>query len=453
LDKQKTHANPIDNAVIVWKSTHTAAMVAVRSFLIGGYMKRIGAIVLSIALTAGLLLASPAQAAKKTLLIWATGDDASTKVTQAAAKVFMRKNPGVKVTVQTIGWGDGYAKVLSAAAAKKGPDIITGGLSWGISLGNQGALADLRPLGLANFVQPKVPTQIYRSLIAYGSSKVYAVPYDLTLMMMFYDKKTFQKAGITSAPKTIEQFNAAAQKLKSTAGVTVPVYNEWGNADWLGWFNWLYSSGGSLYNSKCKVSITSAKSKAALQQYKKLYDDYGALKPGVADWSMNDNLKNGKYGIGFSGNFQASSLFTFYRDYKDWDAAPVPSASGEKSISFIGGRGISIMKYSKKKALAASFIKGLYDVNTVTAMNAVGSIENSIFLSPVLNFTETIVAYPASVLKTIKNQLRTAQGPPNCVGWEDSQADVTKEIQAYLFDNKNIDAALAAAAAVMKSNL
>ena len=40
-------------------------------------------------------------------------------------------------------------------------DVITGGLSWGISLGQKGALADLRPLGVASFVQPKVPSQAF----------------------------------------------------------------------------------------------------------------------------------------------------------------------------------------------------------------------------------------------------------------------------------------------------
>jgi len=414
-------------------------------------MKRLGAIAIAIVMAVGVLMAPTANAKpNSSLLIWATGDDASTKVTRAAAKVFMRNNPGVKVTVQTIGWGDGYAKVLAAAAAKKGPDVITGGLSWGISLGQKGALADLRQLGVPSYVQPKVPSQIYNSLIAYGSSKVYAVPYDLTLMMMFYDKRTFEDAGITQAPKTIAEFNAAAQKLKD-AGIDRPVYNEWGNADWLGWFNWLYSSGGSLYNAKCKVTINNAKGIAALNQYKKLYDDFDAPKPGVADWSMNDNLKNQKYGIGFSGNFQASSLYTFYRDYKDWNAVPVPKAAGEKSVSFIGGRGISIMKYSKNQQVAAKFIRSLYDINTVTAMNSVGTVENSIFLSPVIKYADTIASYPKSVLKTIKSQLATAQGPPNCVGWEDSQADVTKEIQDFLFEGKSAKAALDAAAAAMKS--
>ena len=418
-------------------------------------MKRLGAIAVAITMIAGVVLNAPANAAaKQTLTVWATGGDADAAVMKAAGKAFEDANPGVTVKVEAISWGDGYAKVLAAAAAKKGPDVFTGGLSWGISAGNKGALADLRALGVANYVQPKVPVQIYKALVGYKSTKVYAVPFDLTLMMMFYDKTTLKNAGITSTPDTIDEFNAAAAKLKA-AGVATPVYNEWGNADWLGFFSWLYSMGGSLYDAKCNVTINNSKGVAALTQYKKLYTDFGAPKPGVADWSMNDNIKQGKYGIGFSGNFQASSYYTYYKDYKNWAAAPVPASPGSKSVAFIGGRGISIMGYASgtQQRLAAKFIKSLYDRNVVRQMNIVGAAQNSIFLSPVIDNADTIDAYPADVLKIIKSQLKDAQGPPNCNGWEDSQAGVTTALQSYLFDSASAKAALDEAAAVMKSKL
>jgi len=401
---------------------------------------------------AGIVINAPANAAKQTLTVWATGGDADAAVLAAAANAFELTNPNVTVKVEAISWGDGFAKVLAAAAAKKGPDIFTGGLSWGISAGNKGALADLRKLGVASYVQPQVPAKVFQALVGYKSTKVYAVPFDLTLMMMFYDKNTMSKAGVTSAPKTVAEFNATAEKLKA-AGVKSPVYNEWGNADWLGFFSWLYSMGGSLYDSKCQVSINNAKGVAALTQYKKLYTDYGAPKPGVADWSMNDNIKKGNYGIGFSGNFQASSYYTYYKDYKDWTAAPVPAEPGSKSVAFIGGRGISIMGYTSpaKQKIAASFIKSLYNYNVVKAMNQVGAAQNAIFLSPVIKYADTIAVYPKDVLATIKSQLSSAQGPPNCNGWEDAQNDVTTALQTYLFGSASAQAALDQAAAAMKA--
>jgi ABC-type glycerol-3-phosphate transport system substrate-binding protein len=420
-------------------------------------VKRLGVISVAVAVAAGAVVSAPANSATKvtTLTVWSTGGDADALVMGAAGKAFEAANPNVKVKVEAIGWGDGYAKVLAAAASKSGPDIFTGGLSWGISAGDKGALADLRPLGVATSIQPKVPAQIYKALIAYKSSKVYAVPYDLTLMMMFYDKTTLKSAGVTSAPKTIAEFNAAAAKIKAVSGVKNAVYNEWGNGDWLGFFSWLYSSGGSFYDAKCKVTINNATAVDALTQYKKLYTDYEAPKPGVADWSMNDNIKSGKYGIGFSGNFQASSYYTYYKDYKNWTAAPVPAAPGKKSVAFIGGRGISIMGYvsATKQRLAAKFISSLYDVNVVKAMNVVGAANNAIFLSPVVAYADTIASYPDDVLATIKAQLKDAQGPPNCIGWEDSQNDVTSAVQKYLFGSTSAQDALDAAAKAMKSRL
>jgi multiple sugar transport system substrate-binding protein len=418
-------------------------------------VKRLGVISVAVAVAAGAVVSAPANSAPKvtTLTVWSTGGDADALVMAAAGKAFEAANKNVKVKVEAIGWGDGYAKVLAAAASRSGPDIFTGGLSWGISAGDKGALADLRPLGVATRIQPKVPAQIYKALVAYKSSKVYAVPYDLTLMMMFYDKNTLKDAGVTSAPKTIAEFNAAATKIKALSGVKNAVYNEWGNGDWLGFFSWLYSNGGSFYDAKCKVTINNAAGVDSLEQYKKLYSDYEAPKPGVADWSMNDNIKSGKYGIGFSGNFQASSYYTYYKDYKNWTAAPVPAAPGKKSVAFIGGRGISIMGYvpAAKQRLAAQFINSLYDINVVKAMNVVGAANNAIFLSPVVSYADTIESYPADVLTTIKSQLKDAQGPPNCLGWEDSQNDVTSAIQKYLFGSTSAKDALDAAAVAMKS--
>ena len=115
---------------------------------------------------AGVVFSAPANAAaKQTLTVWATGGDADAAVMKAAGKAFEDANPGVTVKVEAISWGDGYAKVLAAAAAKKGPDVFTGGLSWGISAVNKGALADLRALGVSGYVQPKVQVQISKVLV------------------------------------------------------------------------------------------------------------------------------------------------------------------------------------------------------------------------------------------------------------------------------------------------
>jgi hypothetical protein len=86
-------------------------------------------------------------------------------------------------------------------------------------------------------------------------------------------------------------------------------------------------------------------------------------------------------------------------------------------------------------------------------MNVVGAANNAIFLSPVVAYADTIASYPDDVLATIKAQLKDAQGPPNCIGWEDSQNDVTSAVQKYLFGSTSAQDALDAAAKAMKSRL
>ena len=83
-------------------------------------MKRLGVISVAVAVAAGAVVSAPANSATKvtTLTVWSTGGDADALVMGAAGKAFEAANPGVKVKVEAIGWGDGYAKVLAAAASK-----------------------------------------------------------------------------------------------------------------------------------------------------------------------------------------------------------------------------------------------------------------------------------------------------------------------------------------------
>ena len=50
---------------------------------------------------------------------------------------------GNTVTVEAVDWGTAHAKILTAATSGEGPDIMTGGLSWGIEFGELGGMIDL----------------------------------------------------------------------------------------------------------------------------------------------------------------------------------------------------------------------------------------------------------------------------------------------------------------------
>src|SRR5262245_51292773 len=82
-----------------------------------------------------------AQAQGKALVVWMTGSDDDATAFKAAADLWAKKSGG-SVTVEAVSWSDAYAKMLAAATSGQGPDLITGGLSFGIQLGAKGGMVN-----------------------------------------------------------------------------------------------------------------------------------------------------------------------------------------------------------------------------------------------------------------------------------------------------------------------
>lgn len=141
-------------------------------------------------------------ASAQTLTIWSTGDEAGAQVMEAAAQLFEESHPGVTINVQVQSWDDAHAKILSAAVSGTGPDMITGGLSWGIEFGQLGGmvnLAEVAPEVVAS-IEEIVQPGIYESVVP-PSGEVYGVPLDLTAFMMVYRPDLLSAAGAAAPPK------------------------------------------------------------------------------------------------------------------------------------------------------------------------------------------------------------------------------------------------------------
>ena len=83
-----------------------------------------------------------AVAQGETVTIWFTGDEQRGAALQSAVDVWAEQT-GNTATVEVVSWSDAYAQSLAAVNAQEGGDILMGGMSWGISLGNIGGMTDL----------------------------------------------------------------------------------------------------------------------------------------------------------------------------------------------------------------------------------------------------------------------------------------------------------------------
>ena len=382
----------------------------------------------------------------QTLTLWSTGDDAGAQILGAATKLFEASHPGVKVNIQVQSWDDAHAKVLSAAVSGAGPDMVTGGLSWGIEFGELGGMVNLKEVApdVVTKVEGLVQPGIYKSVVP-PSGEVYGVPLDLTTFMMIYRPDLLKAAGAANPPQTWDELTTALTDL-GDKGFALG----WGSADWLGFYNFLYQAGGTLYDEGCTAAtINSPEGVQAAEYFAGLYKTYGT--PAEAD--LEAGLDNGDYAIGYSGNWLLNLGVGRPELAEKVAFAPLAAGPSGNNTAFIGGSIIGIMANSQNPDLAAEFIGTLYDPEVVQAMGAEATKLGGLRIPPVVEFVKQIETNNQAGLDALVAQLEDAAGPPNCAGWEEAANTVTNQLQEIIFNGADAQGALDKAAEEMNSKL
>jgi len=400
---------------------------------------------LSIGLALSVALATPARAEK--LTIWLVGDDKSPKVLQPAVDAFKAKNPGVEFEVRAIPWGDAMTKYLAAIASKTGPDIITGGLSFGIELGAKGGLVDLanKAPDLITQLDKTANKGIMRS-IRNTNGALFAAPYDISVQLQIYRNDMLAKA-----PATWGEFSAEVAKQQAAGNKGWA--QQWGSMAWVGFFPYLLQSGGSLYDAQCtKVTLDSPEAAKALEYYATLYTK---LKAPSDTWpDIETGLESGIYPLTQTGTWVFTSLDVSRKKITGkWSAAKLPAGPTGKSTAFLGGSVMGVTSFSPNSALAVSFVRSIYDTATSKQMIDAALKLNMLWLPGGREDLIGQANLPTERKQVLLAQLKDAEGPPSCKGWESSDPAVTRAIQQVILGGAEPAQALATAAEKMRRAL
>jgi multiple sugar transport system substrate-binding protein len=392
----------------------------------------------------------PAQEAEgpASLTFWNTGSDEHAAALQAAADFYKRSHPDVTIKVQALSWDDGHAKVLTAATSKTGPDIISGGMSWGIEFGELGGMIDLNAQDIGSIKQQTRPEVL--KAITSPSGAIYGVSFDNAFYLLFYRPDLLQKAGLSGPPKTWEELTGAITKLKA-AGIKTPLVENWNTFEWLPWFNWLKQAGGSLYADDCaKATIDSDQAVLATTTWADQFRKYGVPK---AATDAAAGMANGEVAMAIDGSWVANAIDSTHPQLKGkWQVAALPTGPAGAG-TFVGGRIIGVMSYTKYPKAAADFIKWTYTDEAIQFLQKeVYNKSGELWLSPRVDQINTLNTTD-NVKQTLVTTMETVSGPPNCKGWELSQAEVTKKLQSVVNDNVDPKKALSEAATIMNNNL
>src|SRR5487761_311341 len=183
---------------------------------------------------------------------------------KSIATAFHQQDPNVTVNVQTVNWTDFPTKSAALIQNKQYPDIMEGnpappyaqsGLIYPASdVLSQSTLSNLIPKFLKD---------------GQYQGTDYGIPFTTSTRAMYYNKKIFTAAGISSPPTTWAQLQTDAAKIKGKGdiGYGMPLGSEEAQAELLLWF---LGDGGNYTDSSGKYNINSSQNVAALTFMKQL---------------------------------------------------------------------------------------------------------------------------------------------------------------------------------------
>ncbi len=298
---------------------------------------------------------------------WSAGET-EMKNYEKIIKEFEQKYPNIEVKYEVITQMF-HENILASFGAGVAPDVFYLDSSWAPTFIEKGALYPVEDLLGKDFIN-----QFYGFLLEpfKGSDgKIYGVPKDWSMLILFYNKKLFEQAGLTKPPETWDELLEYAKIITNKTGVP-------GLAIYLGGFNryvpvalsngapkpWFASPDDASWFDNPVVKETMAwyinlyyegkvkREEAGLPPYVVSPGDVGA------GW-LGDAFGSQKVAMVISGNWMIPFLADQYPDFKygvDWDIAPLPKGSaGRATMAYTVALAINAKTEHPKEA--AEFVK------------------------------------------------------------------------------------------------
>ncbi|MBF0543099.1 MAG: extracellular solute-binding protein [Candidatus Riflebacteria bacterium] len=297
----------------------------------------------------------PVAAEDITLKLWMMGGEG--KLIGPLIKLFEDRNPGIKVTSQSISWDSAHEKLVTAIIGGITPDVCQLGTTW---MSKFQIMDAFRPIDdfisesnfpINDFFEGSRQTNLF-------NGKTYGIPWYVDTRLLFYRDDILAEVGCTKFPDTWEEFDQLGEKLiayKRSHGkkgyfFSFPLTDitflmlYWGKGG-----NFCPIRGAKEYFSR-ELFLETAK---MLKSFFKR--DFNSLTEG-GGMDYTDAFASGFYPIMLSGPWMASDLEIRNPGLEGhWKTAVLPK--NKTRTSFIGGSNLVIFKRTKHPAEAWKFIQ------------------------------------------------------------------------------------------------
>ncbi|WP_395294417.1 extracellular solute-binding protein [Kitasatospora hibisci] len=330
----------------------------------------------------------------KTLTVWLMDGSAPKGWTESVKSEFESTYPGAKVDFQIQKW-NGIGAKITTALSEGSVDVLELGNTQTAGYAASGGLLDITKdkaaLGGADWAANQNEAAILEG-------KQYAAPWWVSNRVVTYNKDLWAKAGLSDAPKTLDEFYADLDKLKATAGVTDPIYMP--GQEWYVYFGLLSSEGGKLAKKdgdKWAGGLSTPEAQKAFETYKKL-QSYSATGPKDKDEAtpqQKEVFGKGDIGTMISLGWELPEEKVMPKDKIGF--FPLPGKTADKSSGvFLGGSNLAIAQASKNSEMAKDFLKVALNDKNEGLVAAAGSIPNKTSLNSQVAGEFAKAALPAS---------------------------------------------------------
>jgi multiple sugar transport system substrate-binding protein len=269
-------------------------------------------------------------------------------------------NPRQKVTGQQIPSAQSSEEVIGAAiTAGSEPCLIYNTSPASVpTFEQQGGLVPLNGFpGAASYIEGRTGTSanVYKS----PDGLFYQMPWKSNPVMIFYNKKEFAKAGISTTKPPLgsySQFLATAKKLVSSGVAKYAIYPSPSSEFYQSWYDFypLYAaeSGGQELVVNKKATFDDAAGKAVAAFWAQLYAQNLAGKETV----NGDTFADGTSAMAIVGPWAVVT----YQGKVDWGVVPVPTTKGsygDQVPTFSDAKNIAMYASCKNRLTAWNFLK------------------------------------------------------------------------------------------------
>jgi multiple sugar transport system substrate-binding protein len=296
-----------------------------------------------------------------------------------------------------------------------------------------------------------------RALSTYDG-KLCGIPYRVTMGILHYQKALLAQVGITKAPESFAELQAAAiatTKSGAPDRYGLGYQGRQGPATIDGWAPFLRSNGGRFYDPKTfEIYINDTKGVEALEYYGDLMTKYKVVVPDSLTWESDEILaggQNDRYAMAIT----TASYGALMNDPKlsktagrwGWAVSPGRSSKADSS-TFLSGWTLGVTEKSSNKDWAFDFIQFATSKKALRRSIERGNAPPRV---SVLNDPEVQAKYgwaPAAA-----EQLKTAQLDPRDAVWGTLELPLRVAISQVLLGQQQAKPALDAVATAWQRSL